>query len=286
MNKVGILISTSILKLRVEKIFSQNTSLSVEHINPQRVTVNRLSSIFKEVNLLIIDLDHHELNVIERILEIRQVKELDKMAIVLLVNDTAVATVIKLASLKRLKIVLKPFTDDVFMDEIAKYLNGTEEFIVESQEVTGESDQPMDIKPSEPFLRWDSDFKLHIEDIDNEHKLIIDNFAKLYELMKDGQGHEYYGELLEFLKNYVNFHFEKEEAFQKEIGYDRITEHHELHEAFKKSIFEIFEEHKGKTVSNIDLIKINLFVKEWLTHHILIEDRKYGEYYTLKQGRE
>ncbi len=57
-----------------------------------------------------------------------------------------------------------------------------------------------DPDPLETSFSWQSDFEIGIEEIDREHKTIIDSYEKLYLFMKSGRGHEYYNEMIEFLE--------------------------------------------------------------------------------------
>jgi hemerythrin len=132
------------------------------------------------------------------------------------------------------------------------------------------------------MLQWSKDYQIGIESIDEEHRKIIDEFENLYKRMHDGKGHDYYEHILEFLDKYVEEHFANEEKFQEDIGYPQIDEHKKVHEAFKAKVKKLEETHKGKEVTNSDLIEINLTVKKWLLDHILEEDRKIGEYYSKK----
>lgn len=127
-------------------------------------------------------------------------------------------------------------------------------------------------------LRWDDDFKIDVNEIDEEHKKIIDKYERLYELMKEGKGHKYYLELLLFLNDYVNTHFAHEQLLHKKENYPLKEAHIEIHEEFKASILKLQKLGLEKDITDMDLIKINIFIKNWLVHHILIEDRKFGDY--------
>ena len=127
-------------------------------------------------------------------------------------------------------------------------------------------------------LTWSTAFETGVEAIDQDHRRIIENYEKLYQLMKTGQGHAYYEELLLFLSDYINVHFENEERFQIEIGYNLYEAHKKRHEFFKEKITS-FIDAKHEPVSNQDLIKLNLFVKDWLIQHIFFEDMKIGAFY-------
>jgi hemerythrin len=133
------------------------------------------------------------------------------------------------------------------------------------------------------LFRLREGYEIGIESIDKEHKEMIDAFEELYNRMHKGLGHKYYDELLAFLDKYIDNHFVNEEKFQEEIDYPDLEEHKKLHEEFKETILAIEEKHKNKEVSDKDLIEINLTIKEWLVEHILIEDRKIGEFVKEKE---
>lgn len=128
------------------------------------------------------------------------------------------------------------------------------------------------------FIQWNDDFKIGSEIIDAEHKSIIDEFEKLYSYMKDGSGHDYYNEFYKFLDEYVNTHLEHEELYQKEIDYPLCKKHKALHDVFRKKIISLKESTEGRDITNKDLIDISIFVRNWFVNHILVEDKKLGEY--------
>lgn len=274
MKKVVILVSTNILKIRIERLLPHFENIKVEFMSAHKLQVHQASAIFSDVSLVIIDLNHHEIDSIQTILELRRVNDHHKMPIIVFGNSADVALINKAVLSGCTDFILMPFEDETFIEKISKQLEAPPESLPLSQiqqvDIINEAHSP---------IQWNSNFRMGIEAIDNEHKMIIDSFAKLYELMKAGHGHEYYQELLLFLKNYVRFHFENEELFQQEMHYDQYEQHHRIHEGFKTKIEEIFEAHREQPVSNADLVKINMFVKSWLTHHILVEDRKFGDFY-------
>ena len=95
-------------------------------------------------------------------------------------------------------------------------------------------------------------------------------------------------EILNYLGNYVNTHFAHEEAFHQKVKYPYSKEHKAMHEGFKRKVLNAINQNETRDnreigVSNTDLIRLNLFIKEWLMHHILIEDRKLGEFIGTKQ---
>ena len=130
------------------------------------------------------------------------------------------------------------------------------------------------------FIEWSDDLKIGIESIDEEHRLLILEFEKLYTLMRQGKGHSFFEELLDFLEMYIEKHIVNEEEIQRIIGYDQQEEHKMVHQMFREKVNSIVEEHKGKAVTDHDLLEINRFLHNWLSNHILVEDMKIGEFYS------
>lgn len=128
------------------------------------------------------------------------------------------------------------------------------------------------------MLTWCKEYEIGVENIDNEHKDIIENFEKLYNLMSQGHGHEFFHELASFLENYVNVHFEHEEILQKELNYPEHEAHKKLHDDFKEHVSKIILQHTEHGITNNELIKLNLFIKDWIINHILVEDKKLGRF--------
>ena len=51
-----------------------------------------------------------------------------------------------------------------------------------------------------------------------------------------------------------------------------------MHDNFSRTINEYIQNEKKNGASYRDLVTISLFIKDWMVHHILIEDRKIGEF--------
>lgn len=129
------------------------------------------------------------------------------------------------------------------------------------------------------MIVWNPSLAVGIENIDEEHKAIFDMFGKLYDQMKAGNGHDYYEEMIDFLNDYVTSHLEKEEAFQREINYPDYLYHKKVHDNFKLEVEKMLKAHKESGISNQELIKLNLFVKDWLIKHIHDVDMRLATYY-------
>lgn len=128
------------------------------------------------------------------------------------------------------------------------------------------------------LLVWNVQFEIGVPEVDREHQGILEQFAILYSLMVEGKGHLFYPKFLTFLKEYVEIHFSHEEALQKKINYPYYKKHALAHVQFKNQVLELLEQQSHKEITNKDLILLNLFVKKWLIHHILVEDKKIKQF--------
>jgi hemerythrin len=174
------------------------------------------------------------------------------------------------ASLGIEDIIMKPFSDLDLMAKVLKYTSAPTYKDLDSLHTVEQA--------ASNLLVWREELSVHDTIIDQEHQMIIEKFNHLYTLMKNGKGHKYYPQLIEFLNQYIETHFSNEEALQASIQYPLYEEHKVLHKAFTDQIRSIVEIHDPEHVSNQALISINLFLKNWLLHHILTEDMKISHF--------
>lgn len=130
---------------------------------------------------------------------------------------------------------------------------------------------------------WEKSFEIGVKAIDDEHKAIIDEFSKLYDGMKVGKGHEMYHEVISFLDNYVHTHLIHEELFQQSINYPDYEIHKAKHDEFKLMIQEL-KDQNIKEVTNEELLRVNILMKNWLVNHILNMDMKIGDFLKEKNS--
>ncbi len=71
-------------------------------------------------------------------------------------------------------------------------------------------------------------------------------------------------------------HFTAEEKMMEESGYPYLLEHKELHDNLITKLNDISE--TANMGRDIDMKKLRVFVFEWLTEHILKQDKNYMDY--------
>jgi hemerythrin len=123
------------------------------------------------------------------------------------------------------------------------------------------------------------EYKIGIELIDEQHKKLFELADKAYMLLKDEFSLDKYDkivEIVEELKEYTIFHFKSEEEYMESINYKRLFTQKIEHEKFIKALDGIDLRHLDQNQDE-SLVKMLNFLNEWLTEHILGNDKLIGE---------
>lgn len=124
---------------------------------------------------------------------------------------------------------------------------------------------------------WEKQLMTGVQEIDIEHRTLIETVDALQDAMKSGKGKEEVLGTLNFLKNYVKIHFKHEEGLQEEYDYPEIEAHKVLHEDFVNQISNLSKLIEVNT-STTNAMKVTYFCMEWLKEHIGVEDRKLAQH--------
>lgn len=275
MSKIALFISLDVLRYKVEKTLNQFGILDIQNIGANMLTLASRNFIYSDVQLIIMDVDSSDFDAYAAITNLKKRDKSAQIPILVLGNQVDKSFINRLLLLGCTDYINKPIDDMTFASKVLQIIRESERI---KPDVSSSQVVPLeDLK-----LTWSPAFETGVESIDRDHRKIIENYEKLYQLMKTGEGHTFYEELLLFLTDYINVHFENEEQFQIEIGYNLYEDHKKRHDFFKEKITS-FIDTKQESVSNYDLIKLNLFVKDWLIQHIFVQDMKIGAFYkTLK----
>lgn len=125
---------------------------------------------------------------------------------------------------------------------------------------------------------WTSNLLTGHEMIDEQHQKLFLHFDELHELVRVGKGHEEIINLIDFLEEYIKFHFDSEMEIQEKTNYPGVEDHKRLHAMFRKQVAILANEAKENGVDDKLLIKVNVTVVDWLRGHIGDEDKKFVDY--------
>lgn len=277
-------ISLDLLRIKIEKLLVQFGITEMQAVKDNMVSLATKNFIYPDAKLIIVDVNSGGFDALEVIANLKKSVKSKHIPILALGNNTDISVANKLIKLGCSDYMSKPFDDMAFASKVIDMMRPKETIQSTASEEINHIKAPSAETSPLGFVKlsWNTSFETGVDAIDEEHRSIVENFEKLYQLMSTGQGHDFYGELLGFLTGYIDTHFANEEAFQLQIGYPHLEEHIKRHQYFREKITS-FIKTQSAPISNSDLIKLNLFIKDWLIQHILNEDKKIGEFYKNSQ---
>lgn len=272
MGKILLIEQTNMLQIRLENLFSKMGYKEIKTYDGLPIlSFENFYNSNNGFNDIIIDLDQFRDSFELIINSIHTKDHLTEPNIIILTENTNYREITNIYTKGIDNIILKPFSDELILKKLSKNLDNENSLMVKEK-----------IKGEERVLNWCTKYEIGIEEIDNDHKNIIEHYEKLYELMKIGKGHEYRKELIVFLSEYIDVHFRHEEVLQEKIDYKDIKSHISMHQDFKSQVEKLIAQLDDENISNSELIKLNLYIKNWIADHILIEDKKIASYLNLR----
>lgn len=132
------------------------------------------------------------------------------------------------------------------------------------------------------MIKWKDDYSCYENSIDEQHKRMIDMINQMNEIAEMNDGHDRYDEIIEVFKGlteYTEYHFSSEEKLFEKYSYGAFDT--KIQKLEHKSFF-----HKVKAINLYDLEedqtntvrKVVEFLSKWLDQHILVTDKRFGEF--------
>ena len=133
----------------------------------------------------------------------------------------------------------------------------------------------------ENLIDWSDQLSVGIQEIDEQHKVLVDLLNKLHAAIINHQGHAVALSILDQLFQYTHVHFTVEESLMRILGYADYENHKAHHELLIKQVRQLRTklEIEGHSIS----FELLHFLKKWLTKHIMEEDMEYVPHF-LKNG--
>ncbi len=131
------------------------------------------------------------------------------------------------------------------------------------------------------LIEWTDELSVGIQEIDEQHKILVNLINELYGAMIKGGAKETNGAILRRLVDYTKTHFTVEESLMRIMGYSDYDAHKKRHDDFVAQLKELQQKFdQGQVHISMELLN---FLKDWLSNHIMKTDKQYGPYF-LKKG--
>lgn len=125
-------------------------------------------------------------------------------------------------------------------------------------------------------FQWTADLATSVPEIDDQHKELIVRVESLLSALAQGKGRDEISRIVQFLTDYVVFHFGNEERYMQKFGYSNTQQHRAQHELFVKIFLRLKERLLIEGASPQLIEDARQLVVDWLVNHIKFSDRALG----------
>ena len=133
-------------------------------------------------------------------------------------------------------------------------------------------------------IDWSDVLGTGIDKMDDEHKELFKRInSLLVALLAGDESADLHG-IVNFISEYVDFHFRDEERLLVAEGYPKYDAHRALHAAYEKEFADIGRQLAEEGFTPALLIRIQDKVVNWLLEHIARVDTEYGKWINAKKG--
>ncbi len=136
----------------------------------------------------------------------------------------------------------------------------------------------------EPLMIWQDGYSIHMDEIDRQHRRLVELINELHAGMKKGENRESLGKTFDSLVEYTARHFGYEEKLFTQYGYPEYQAHKTAHEKLVEKVLDF----KTRFENNEAFVSMELmaFLKDWLVKHIQGTDKKYAPFLIEKMGND
>jgi hemerythrin len=125
-------------------------------------------------------------------------------------------------------------------------------------------------------INWTEEFSVGVESIDWQHKELFTLLNDFYKGFEQRTTQEKLLDLITKLADYASKHFSEEEEQMGKCDYPKLEEHKLEHRKFIGKVEDYKLRHRNKKL--LLTIEVTNFIREWLTNHIKVVDKKYSQY--------
>ena len=127
-------------------------------------------------------------------------------------------------------------------------------------------------------ISWDDSLSIGIGLIDEQHKVWIERLNALSAAVESHQEVQLVAKTLDFMVDYVEFHFATEEKHMAAQNYPGLELQKTEHAAFRHTLSELVREFEEDGATHRLGDSINNFQIAWLKKHIRQVDKQFGDF--------
>jgi len=123
-------------------------------------------------------------------------------------------------------------------------------------------------------VEWHTGISVGIEDIDNDHKVLLGRINFLIKSIMDGRANDSILEIMNFLGSYSEEHFKREEDLMEAIDHPDLEMHREAHAEFRKNLLAVIDDINSDGIREGTLYTVEKDLIAWLLDHIKTMDQR------------
>jgi hemerythrin len=131
-----------------------------------------------------------------------------------------------------------------------------------------------------PLFTWSDSYSVSVKSMDEQHKKLFTLINQLHDAMSAGKGKTIIGSVLNEMLDYTRTHFTAEEKVLEKLAYPGLAEQKKEHGIYINKIIEMQKKLEGGSLTVT--MEASQFLRDWLTNHIMVVDKKYGSFLTEK----
>ena len=130
------------------------------------------------------------------------------------------------------------------------------------------------------FVEWSNELCVGIEEIDSQHKVLVDLLNEVHEAIQRGRTLEATRDIIARLDEYARVHFAVEESLMRILHYPDYERHKEEHDQLVARLAGLHAKlDEGKGALGFELAQL---LKHWLTKHIMEVDQRYVSHFLAR----
>ena len=135
-----------------------------------------------------------------------------------------------------------------------------------------------------PHVAWKQQYLVGVDEIDSDHKVLVDLINRVVTAASTNLGDEFVGENIHEMIAYTKYHLNREERLMDEYEFPDRQGHKAQHQRFIDAVarFEEQYEHDLK-VKNLQMFD---FLRGWLLRHISYADKELGAFIGARRAAE
>lgn len=120
------------------------------------------------------------------------------------------------------------------------------------------------------LLRWRREFEVGIEEVDHEHRELLELINGLHDMMQAGADYVQVVELIGDIYAQIAAHFALEEKMMRDTHYPSLAEHREDHETLLDDLREFMDEVEED--GSFDSLQLSQDLNRWFGDHFQTHD--------------